>query len=398
MDNKQTTARPYKNADRQADQNDVAQKIVRFKQYLAVDANNRDLWLAYGDLLHVSGQLSDAKNAFEKMLELTADDTVAQSRLASLLISSHDFAAAEEMLKKLIEGETADSALQFNLGLALYHQLQFEKAIVLFAELTAVDPVADSARYYLISCLHNLERNDEAIQRATEFLQERPTPKLRGYLALVQWDALALEDALAQANAVLREEPDNVDAAAVIGTYCIEQQRMDEAEQHLQRVTQREPNNIRGWQGLSLIALYRQQYAEAIAHIKKALEHAPDDVGNYNTLGWIYIITQQFIEAEQTFCRGLEIDRNAAEAHGGLAAALAYQNKIDAAKREIELACGLDKRCFGAQVAQSRILQALGQSKLAQETFANMLNAPLRGADTTLMDSLIHYRQKTKRQ
>jgi len=371
------------------------QMIARYQRYLTMDPNNRELLFAYGDALHANGQFAEAKTTFEKLVARDPHDTVARSRLASVLISCHDFAGAQDILAALVS--SGDPAAKFNLGLALFYSKKFADAEAVFIDLIDEPLVADEARYYLVSCLHNLDRNEEAIARAQQFLSQRHSSKLGGYLALVQFDTFAIDDAVEQAEMVLREQPDNVDAAAVLGTYCIERQDMESAERHLRLVTEREPDNIRGWQGRGLIALYRQEYEAAAEYLQTSISYAPSDVGNYNTLGWIYIIMRRFEEAEKTFRKGLSIDRNIAEAHGGLAAALAHQQKIDEARREIDLATGLDPKGFGAQVARTIVLSLQGQGRLAEDTFAKILQAPLRDSNQTLMQCLTDYWKKSKK-
>lgn len=376
--------------------NDAAQAITRFEQYVQADPRNVELWIRFGDVLHRAGLFDRARSAFATSLELRPNHPVSRSRLASVELSRGNFATAEAVLRQLIaEGETGP-AIAYNLALTLYYQQQFNEALQRFEELCVSGPHAADAMYYVVSCLHNLQREDEAIARCEAFLRQGPaSPKLRGYLALVQMDAARMTEACEQARQVLSEQPDNTDAAAVLGTHAIEMQQMDEAENFLQVVAAREPNNVRGWQGLGLIALHREQHDLAVRHLERALTTDPANTGTITTLGWTHLVRHDYLTAEQTFRRGMEIDRNDAELHGGLATALVFQRRHDEARREIVLAFGLDKHCFGAVFARSILLRLDGREQLSTRLLANMFQRSVRADGPSLADALVTYMKRS---
>jgi Flp pilus assembly protein TadD len=366
------------------------QQVARFERYVEVDPQNATLWVSYGDALHGAGLFDRAEQAFRKSLQLSPGNTVPMARLAAVDISRQNFASAERALRELLQAGEADPALRYNLGLALYYQRRFGEAAEIFESL-AHSPAGADARYHLISCLHNLARLDEAAAVAEDFLREQSSTKLRGYLALVQMDASKMPEALAHARQVLQEQPDNPDAAAVMSTHHLEMQQPDEAQRYLQSLITREPQNVRGWQGLALTALYGQKHAEAIRYLERARDCDPANTGTLTTLGWTHLTRHDYPAAERVFREGLEIDRNDAELHGGLATALVFLRRIDEAKQEIAKALGLDKRCFGAVFAQSILLKLEGRDKLAEKVLGNMLQASPREGGRTLMAGLVEF-------
>lgn len=367
------------------------QKVARFERYVAADANNPTLWIAFGDALHEAGMLERAEQAFLASIEHKGRADIAHGRLASVAITRSDFARAEQMLRELLGDERQDPALVFNLAMACYYQRKFEQALGLFEKLVEHDPHAVGARYYVISCLHNLLREQEAIERCRQYLSAAPHPKLRGYLALVQMDAGHMEDACEQARLTLAEEPDNTDAAAVLSTHCIETQQVEEAERLLKVLAAKEPNNVRGWQGLALTSLSRQQHDQAIEYLKQAIAVDVNNVGNYATLGWVHVTRHAHAEAEEIFRKGIDIDRTEAELHGGLAVSLVFQRRLQEAEGAIARARGLDRRCFGAAFARSVILQLKGKNEQATQIMARVLQSSTRDAGPTLLDGLVSY-------
>jgi Flp pilus assembly protein TadD len=367
---------------------DSLQQVARFERYVELDPHNATLWVGYGDALHSAGLLDRAEQAFRKSAQLEPNSAIPKARLAAVEISRQNFATAERLLRELIDGGERDPALAFNLGLCLYYQRRFADAVETFEPLTATIP---DARYYLVSCLHNLARLDDALDRAQRFLAERSSAKLRGYTALVQMDSGRMQDALANARHVLAEQPDNADAAAVLSTHHLENQDIDLAQQHLNVLLSKESRNVRAWQGLALVALHRQDHEDAARLLHRARECDPENTGTISTLAWVRIAQHRFEESERVSREGLAIDRNDAELHGALATALVFQRRFDAAKQEVGLAFGLDRHCFGAAFAQSIMLKLQGRDELSARLFGDVLRSSPRDGGQSVLDGLVTY-------
>lgn len=366
---------------------DVLQRVARFERYVELDPRNATLWVGYGDALHSAGLFDRAEQAFQRAVQVEPDSTISKARLASVEISRQNFGAAQRILRELIDAGEPDPALAFNFGLCLYYQRRFAEAAQTFEPLVAIP----DARYYLVSCLHNLARLDDAIDLAQRFLAQGPSWKLRGYMALVQMDSGNMEDALSSARQVLAQQPDNADAAAVLSTHYLEHQDIDHAQQHLNVLLSKEPRNVRAWQGLALVALHRQDHDEAARILQRARECDLENTGTISTLGWVRLAQHRYDQAEQIFRDGLAVDRNDPELHGGLATALVFQRRFDAAKREVGLAFGLDKHCFGAAFAQSIMLKLQGHDQVAAKLFANVLRSSPREGGQTVLEGLVTY-------
>jgi cytochrome c-type biogenesis protein CcmH/NrfG len=371
--------------------NELAQKVDRYRQYVEADPRNATLWIAYGDVLHRAGLIDRAESAYRSGLEIDPRNVIANGRLATLEISRQNFSGAEEMLRKLIDSGEQEPALRFNLALAQYYQRRFEEALAQFEALTLDAQIGSEAAYYVISCLHNLLREEEAIVRGELLLARFPGPRLRGYLALVHLDAQRATEAYELARQALREQPDNTDAAAVLATHALEEQRIDEADRLLRLVSTREPTNVRALQGLGLGALHRGEHEIAISHLTRAIEADPQNLASYITLGWVHVTRHDYANGERVFRDGIVVDGNEAELHGGLATALVFQRMFDEAKREISVALRLAPACFGALFARSILLQLAGKQELATKLVAQILQRSMRPGAPTPLDSLLDY-------
>lgn len=369
---------------------DFAQQVARYESYLELDPNNATLWVAFGDVLHREGEFERAESTFQRALNIQPGNSIAKARIAAVAISRQHFERAESMLRELIAAGEQDHAVLFNLGLALYYQRRFDAALAVFEQVVGVSRSVD-ARYHLLSCLHNLNRLGEAIDRGEQFLRRSSSADVEGLLALILMDEGRMEAAVAHAQVVARTHPDNADAAAVLSTHALENQEMREAGEHLQVLTAKEPRNLRGWQGLALIELHGQRHSEALRYLERARDCEPQNTGTLITMGWTHLTAHDYAQAERTFRAGLQIDRNDAELHGGLASALVMLRQFDEARQEVTRARRLDSNCFGAAFAESVLLRLSGNEQRSTQVMADLLNSSPRQGGATLLDGLMKY-------
>jgi tetratricopeptide (TPR) repeat protein len=241
---------------------------------------------------------------------------------------------------------------------------------------------------YLARCRHQAGDLTQALEFCQQWVNAARDAESRGYQALLQMDRGNMADARQAAEAVLRDDPENVNAGLVAGTASIETQDIARAADQFERILTREPDNARAWLGVGLARLYQQQTAEAIAALEKATQLVPDSVGILVTLGWATVVARDVARGEQVFRRALEIDRNFGEAHGGLATVLAMQMRIDAAREAIHRARRLDPHGFGATFAQTIILELQGKHQTATDILAKLLQQAPRPDARTLLEQI----------
>lgn len=370
---------------------EVESAIARFQKYVDKDPSNAMLWIAFGDALHKAGLLDRAESAYANALELQPDGAIVPGRLAMVEISRQNFAAAEKILRRLIDEGAEDPILRFNLGLTLYYQRRFNEALALFETLANVAACSTEARYHLLSCLHNMNREAEAIARGEEFLGSAPSTRVRGYLALVHLDAQQMPQAYELARQTLKDQPTNSDAAAVLATHALENQEMEQADRLLQVVLAKEPHNVRAWQGLALSALHRSQHEVAIRHLQRAIDGDRSNLASYITLGWVYATRHDYENAERIFRAGIEVDGSEAELHGGLATTLVFKRQFEQAKKEVSVALRLNRQCFGAAFASSIMLKLAGKQEAATRIIEQLLSTSVRPDAPTPLQSLFKY-------
>jgi tetratricopeptide (TPR) repeat protein len=372
----------------------VISAIGRYESYVRADPANPLLWLNLGDLYHKASRLDEAIACFERCLHDHPEYSSARSQLASVLLTQHRFRDAERLLRGLLRESAPDPNLLFNLGLSLYYQQRWPEAEKCFANALSHGLATPECYAYLARCRHYAGDMVQAIKLCQQWVDTAHDAESRGYLALLQMDRGDIAEAARLAEDVLRSSPDNTNAALVVGTASIEAQEIARASEQFERILAREPENARAWLGVGLARLYQQQHTEAVAALEKASQLLPDSVGIRVTLGWATITTRDLERAEQTFRDALDIDHNFAEAHGGLAVALALQARVDEAREAIKRARGLDPHGFGAVFAQTVILKIQGKDKIATDILAGLLQQAPRPDGKTLIEQIEIFTRK----
>jgi tetratricopeptide (TPR) repeat protein len=351
--------------------------IDRHESYVRADPGNALLWVTLGDLYHRAGRLEEALASFERSQIEAPDSPAAKSRIASVRISQHRFADAERILGELAQAEPGNAPLLYNLGLAQFYQDKWREAQQSFDHALALGLRTRDNLAYLTRSLHHLGKTREAIGFCEQWLAQAPAQvpddQAKAYLALLEMDEGNMARAHELAQDVLARDPENLHASTVAGSYSVEQQDMEAAERFFGRILERQPQNGRAWLGMGLAHLYQQKFAESIKALEEAVRLMPDNSGTIVALGWAKLAARDARAAERTFRQAVGVDRNFAEAHGGLASALALQGRADEAQQEAKLANGLDRMNFGGRFAQSVLFKIRGNTEAATELLVKLL-------------------------
>ncbi len=373
---------------------DIHSAITRYESYVRADAQNPLLWLNLGELYHRVSRHDEAIACFERCLNDHPQFSGARGHLARVFISQHRFTDAEKVLEGILASGDQDPNLLYNLGLSVYYQRRWPEAEVYFLRAQQAGVTTPDCYAYLARCRHYAGDLQQAVKLCQQWIDTARDAQSLGYMALLQMDQGDMENAHRIARQVLAESPDNTHASIVAGTASIEAQEIESACSHFEQVLAREPDNARAWLGVGLARLYQQRHKEAVVALDKAAQLIPDSVGIAVTLGWAQLSSRDANTAERTFRRAVDIDRNFAEAHGGLAAALALQARVDEAQQAIRRAQRLDARGFGAAFARTVVLKLQGQHQAATDLLAGVLQQSPKPDGKTLLQQLELFTRK----
>lgn len=376
-----------------SDELSIRNRIAQYEQFLSTDPENQQLLLSLGDLYHQVSDFSNAVNCYQKTISI-APNAIAQGRLGAVFISQQQFDKAEEIFRTLLDKEHNNPALLFNLGLSQYYQRNWESAKDNFTRALEMGAEREHCLPYLAQSHHHLSQYDDAIAAANEWKSLSNSNRAKGYLALLQMDSGQAVAARELAYEVLKEEPDNSDAAVVVSTYEIEEQEIEAASERLRRVLAVNHDSPRAMFALGLTHLHQLEHDKAISLMEKASAKIPSDTGMKVAIAWAKTSKKDWAGAEKAFLDTIATDRSFADGHGGLAYIYALQGKVDLAKEELKTAQWLDPSSFGAVAAQSVLLGLEQGSEKAVNFLANALETPPGPGQKPIIEHIRTYMKK----
>jgi tetratricopeptide (TPR) repeat protein len=367
-------------------QQNQSEKILRLKRYIELDPHNTLLRIELGDLYFQDQEWEDAAVQFEAVV--VPDSSVARSRLASVRLAQCRFSEAASLIQDLLEAGEKNAALHFNLGLALLFQSHFDKAGEQFIKAREEGLDHPDIDKYLTHSRHHEGALAAAMVHCEAWLASGGGAAAQAYLARLHFDGGEREAAHVAATTALAIDASEPEALAVMGALALEEQRFGDAAQAFEGILAQSPEHGRAWLGKGLGLLHERQFEPAIAALESAAARMPNHAGTTVTLGWAYLLSGAHAQAETALQRAIDVDRNFSEAHGGLAAVLAIQGRLEEATHAIAVADRLDPRNFGSVYAKAALLRAAGRDDSANALLQRALEAPLMPGVLPLFTSL----------
>jgi len=366
---------------------DSISKIQRYEQFLAQDPENFHLLISLGDLYHESGRFEDARRCFIRAVDLPDSNlNVARSRMAAVAMSQGRTALAAQAFEQLIMDGDRDPVLFLNLGICYFANSNFAQSRATLESLLSVPQVSRDAEFYLAS-IDDVEDNTElALQRIEALLKSGDEIHLRAYRATLMYSLGNHLGAIEEANKILAENPNSVDAWSVLGAMWVESLELDRAKDAFERMVRLAPGDARGVHGLGLVEMQNLELPAAIEHFTSAVSLLPDSSMMLMSLAWAYFCDKQYASAEETFRQVLEVNASSGEAWGGVACSLVGAGNLPAAEDAAKRAARLEKDAFATLFARSLILKCKGKEEMATKVLSSVFEQEVRPGGERYID------------
>jgi len=358
-------------------------RLERLQGFLERDPANLQLLGDAAAAAYDAGSYDLAAELLARIEEI-AGLSEAQTNLKGMAaLARGDHAAAAEVFEGLKARGVREPALDFNLAWSRAMMNDFKGALELLDDaVLAVSPRAPSLK---IHAMHHLEMYDEALAAGEELAERFPGNRaLMGALATLALDAEKPE--LAQHYA--ERAGDDPEAQAARGVLALGEDDTERSLALFEETIAVQPASPRAWmgKGLSLLAMGKSE--EALPAIDKGAELFGDHLGSWIASGWTHFAVGDRAGARAAFERALAIDANFSESHGGLAVLDLLEGRLDDAKRRAQIAIRLDRNSLGGALASSLLLEAAGQSAMAERVRNIALNKPLTPGGRSIAQAL----------
>ena len=292
---------------------------------------------------------------------------------AEELIQKKDYAAAEPLLRQVVNGDPANYEAWFDLGftenglgkvddsiaayrksvaakpdvfesnlnlglqLAKSGQPDAEQFLRAATQLKPTSHVAEGQARAWLSLAHVLEptKPDEAIAAyhyAAELQPKDPEPHLVAGLLLEKEGKFA--DAEEQYKQALALDASAADAVTGLANIYIRGRRFPEAEAELRKLLAAHPDGAAARIQLGRVLAAEGKNEEAIAELEAGAKASPADVSLQHDLAELYVLAKKNDQAEAAYRKLLAANPNDAALHESLGKALLEQQKFADAEKE----------------------------------------------------------------
>jgi len=370
--------------------------IDLYEKELTEAPRNGMLRIELGDLYQECGRLEEALRTYMGCHADSEHLARARERAVHVLLALGRSLAAEEELRALLDRVGDEGILRHNLGVALAHQERWQEAVKEFERADALGVRVPNQFIQWIRALQQCGDVEAALRVGMRWSAQDSTPICTGALALLHLDCDKADMAEALALKAHAECSTEECAGIVLGTIALRRGDSENAIAGFQNVVSHNPANHRAWVGLGLAQLAAGFTDSAILSLTRGCSDGRMDVGLAVAIGWALLFSGSAGDAELQFQRAIGINRNFAEAHGGLATVLAIRGKREEAESAIRAAKRLDNASYGYKYAQA-ILELSGGSKSAAARLFDDLLAGSPAPDLPTLGQIVAKVQEERR-
>lgn len=362
---------------------DAAARLDRLRTYLAHDPDNLALATDCADAALAAGQVEVATAVLAPFAAAGTLDDPARNLAGIAAMRGGDHAAAETHFARLLDSAPDDAGVRFNLAWTLALAGRHADARAVLGDVSDTD--LPQAAMLDLQIDHHLGDFDTAGEKLRFYLQRFPDyAPLHATAALLAMDL----DDTELARACAERAGAHPDALATLGALELGEQRLDDARALFTRAIATRAANPRAHVGLGLVALAGGDAAAALPHLDRGAAQFGSHLGSWIAAGWAHFLAGDAATARARFETALATDATFGEAHGSLAAMLAFAGEFDAARRELEIAKRLDRESFSAALTEVVLAAAAGDRERAGRIMELALKQPIGTDGGTLADAL----------
>jgi len=359
-------------------------QLQRLLGFLERDPTNLPLLAEAAGVALDEGDTGRAADLIDRYAALADLPPPMRNLRALVAMAEGRHADAAETFASLLEIESDDPALRFNLAWCRAMSEDFEAATQLIDETVAAAVPGAAALH--VESLHHLGRLEEALARGMGYAERLPDDRaLMGSLALVAFDADEADLARGYAD---QAGPANADARAVVGMLLLGEQHTAEALAAFDEALAIDPDHGRGLLGRGLALMAAGQGGEAAADLARSAERFEDHQGSWMAAGWAELARGDQAKAREYFERAVSIAEPLADGHASLAILDLVEGARDRARERIEEALRLDPNSVSAALARSMLLAADGDPEAAERVRQTALDTPIGPGGTTIAQAM----------
>lgn len=295
----------------------------------------------------------------DEALNAKPDYAPALIALAQLRAGQGNVPAALEILDKVPKDATeASEALKLRGDIALFINKDMEKALALYQEAVALNPLYPEGHVAVFELLlgqAKLEAATEALQKLVKIAPGQPqTLYLQAKLAYTQQDFKKAQEHLQK---LLRLTPENPRALELAGLTDFRLNAYDQAEASLLRALQLMPRLQMAQRGLVLTYARTGQLDKAIAALPPNIDTQSNDSAMLAVAGQVYLLRGEVDHAQRLFAKATKLDPENPVKRTSLAVSQLVSGGAEAALGELQNIAASDDSAIADTTLVNALLQ-----------------------------------------
>ncbi|MGQ9700431.1 MAG: tetratricopeptide repeat protein [Candidatus Bipolaricaulaceae bacterium] len=286
------------------------QAEAQYSRAVEIDPNFTAAWVSRGDNALALGLYARAAEFFRKALELQPGSTSISLKLAEAYVRNHQYEQAQPLLEGVLKADPENATALILMGDLLMGQGKAEEAVDAYTKAWRRSPTGD-VQLHLARALVAAGRTEEALRQFQDLLQRSPYNAQAhlsyGDLLLAQGQgdkALeAYQNALRfagdvetreqAARRIVEQKPNDIATRFRLAGYLREQYKYDGAIAQYEAILSFDPQNIEAVIGLGDCYVPKTQYDRALEYYQRALEMASTTTKKIEIYGKIIACEEQ---------------------------------------------------------------------------------------------------------
>ena len=262
----------------------------------------------------------------------------------------------------------------YSLALCYYFKQDFEKTLKLTGPIVGQAGTAQEIIVLHARCLYFLGDIEQAHSTLLTLMSDNVSAEFLGLLAMTAYDLAKIEESQNFAQRALALESNQHDGLIAMASCDIYFQRAQNAQSLAEAALKQFNNSGRAWSVLGQSQLLSQDIDGAYQSLTYATHFMSNHIGTWHLKAWCELIKKNYSEAELSFQSALNLNRNFADSHAGLAIICLHSDRESEADKLIRTALKLDNKCFTAKYAQSLVARKAGDDERAEQLINDVLN------------------------
>lgn len=338
--------------------------------------------------LHQVGDLASAIIFYNKIIDEQSDNAMVYYNLGLALQGSGRADHATASYRKATELKPDYTDAHYNLANTLRGQSKINEAVVSYRQAVFLKPDNPEMHCNLGAALQESGKLDEAIVNYTQAIAlDSNYAMAHCNLGSALYETGNLDDAVASYNRAIELKPDFAMAHSNLGTALKDLCKLNQAVECYRKAIAIKPDYAEAYNNLGAALLEQREFEEAVICHNRAIAIKPEYAEAYNNLGTVLQELCKLDDAIANYKKAIALKPGFAEAHNNLGTALQGSGKLEEALVSYKQAIVLKPDFTLAHVNKSFILLLTQNFKEGWQEFKWRLN--IKGRSVTTSEQLM---------